>query len=314
MRNRGETSFGGLMSMLAGALLFVGIGSYIFWPGEMVFVGGEFYSLVLRYAALYRFTYLTLAASALASLAAVLAIKDLLHPDERGLMRWTSLLALIGFAVSAVNFPYVQSQVIQQARNYRDQHISYNGIGLFLDKDSDGNITLAPYPDGPAARAGIQTGDVLVKMDGQALPAGASLDAISAQMQMAQDTVGLTVRSGDQAERDVVLARDVVRIWDVAVQKSLQASGLPNLDPNYLIGFGLPGLWLLILNTRALRQKSLPGLLAGLGLASGLAYWLFVAGFLTDISALMMAGQFGGLALGPIWFIWMGIRLRQRQA
>jgi carboxyl-terminal processing protease len=42
---------------------------------------------------------------------------------------------------------------------------SYGGIGVRLGRDAEGNILLYPFPDGPAAKAGIQEGDHLLAVD-----------------------------------------------------------------------------------------------------------------------------------------------------
>src|SRR5690554_823795 len=48
---------------------------------------------------------------------------------------------------------------------------SYGGIGVDLMQDSEGRWLLYPYPDSPAARAGVLEGDWLVAVDGtQILP------------------------------------------------------------------------------------------------------------------------------------------------
>jgi carboxyl-terminal processing protease len=41
----------------------------------------------------------------------------------------------------------------------------FGGIGANVRRDNDGRIVLSPFPDRPAAQAGVQEGDVLVKID-----------------------------------------------------------------------------------------------------------------------------------------------------
>ncbi len=41
----------------------------------------------------------------------------------------------------------------------------FGGIGASVRRENDGRIVLSPFPDRPAAQAGVQEGDVLVKID-----------------------------------------------------------------------------------------------------------------------------------------------------
>ncbi len=41
----------------------------------------------------------------------------------------------------------------------------FGGIGASVRREADGRIVLSPFPDRPAAQAGVQEGDVLVKVD-----------------------------------------------------------------------------------------------------------------------------------------------------
>ncbi len=41
----------------------------------------------------------------------------------------------------------------------------FGGIGASLRRESDGRVVLSPFPDRPAAQAGVKEGDVLIKID-----------------------------------------------------------------------------------------------------------------------------------------------------
>lgn len=45
----------------------------------------------------------------------------------------------------------------------------FGGIGANVRRDADGHVVLSPFPDRPAAQAGVQEGDVLVKVDDTAI-------------------------------------------------------------------------------------------------------------------------------------------------
>jgi carboxyl-terminal processing protease len=55
----------------------------------------------------------------------------------------------------------------------------FGGIGSTLRRETDGRIVLSPFPDRPAAQAGVQEGDVLVKVDAHAITPDLNFDAIS---------------------------------------------------------------------------------------------------------------------------------------
>ncbi|MDE3091177.1 MAG: DUF4386 family protein [Chloroflexota bacterium] len=100
---------------------------------------------------------------------------------------------------------------------------------------------------------------------------------------------------------------------DAAMKTALVATQADMaLDPQGWLGFGAVGLWVLVVSVLALRGTALPKLLAYDGIAVGVAYWLVVAGYVLGIETLIaIAAGLGGVILGPIWYIWIGLRLRQ---
>jgi hypothetical protein len=85
---------------------------------------------------------------------------------------------------------------------------------------------------------------------------------------------------------------------------------LTGLDVNGWFRFGAIGLWLLAVNLLALRTGAWPKLLAYVGIAGAVAYFLVLAGNTFGPDALILIGAgAGGIILGPIWYIWMGLRL-----
>lgn len=83
------------------------------------------------------------------------------------------------------------------------------GLPLAADQhDADGILVTAVDPDGPAAAAGIERGDVILSIDGQPVATGRDLVEALAAAEAAQ--VNLTVKHGDDV-RDQVVAID--RVW-----------------------------------------------------------------------------------------------------
>jgi hypothetical protein len=61
-----------------------------------------------------------------------------------------------------------------------------------------------------------------------------------------------------------------------------------------------------------LRSGTWPKLLAYVGVATAIAYFLIVVGLALNLATLLeIAAGVGGVILAPIWFIWMGLKLRR---
>ncbi len=100
---------------------------------------------------------------------------------------------------------------------------------------------------------------------------------------------------------------------DAAMKATLAATQADlGLDPQGWLGFGGVGLWVLVVSLLALRGNALPKPHAYVGIAVAVAYWLVVAGYVLGAEMLIaIAAGLGGVILGPIWYIWAGLRLRQ---
>jgi hypothetical protein len=81
-------------------------------------------------------------------------------------------------------------------------------INTTLEQDAQGNIVLTPYENGEAAQAGIQTGDVLTKINDTPLQAGTSVDtAIELLRGKVGEEVKLAVRNSSGSEKTVSIVR-----------------------------------------------------------------------------------------------------------
>lgn len=107
------------------------------------------------------------------------------------------------------------------------------------------------------------------------------------------------------------LARAYVE-GDAVTKTVIELSGPFSLDPQGWLGFGAVGLWVFVVSLLALRAGSWPKLLAYVGIATAVAYWLIVVGFVFNQEMLFTLGAaLGGIILAPIWYIWVGLRSRQ---
>lgn len=76
---------------------------------------------------------------------------------------------------------------------------TYGGIGVQLQRSENGALILYPFPDGPAAAAGIQEGDILMAVNGTPIDITVQQDAVD-QMLRGE------VREGNGAELSVIQA------------------------------------------------------------------------------------------------------------
>jgi len=98
---------------------------------------------------------------------------------------------------------------------------------------------------------------------------------------------------------------------DAAVKAALTVPGaVQSLDPQDWLRFGAVGVWVLVVSLLALRGGAWPQPLAWLGIGVALVYWVFVVGQVVQSQTLILVGV-GGAIIAPIWYIWLGLRLRQ---
>jgi hypothetical protein len=100
---------------------------------------------------------------------------------------------------------------------------------------------------------------------------------------------------------------------DAVVKAALTVpSALPGLDPQAWLRLGAIGLWVLVVSLLALRSGIWPRPLTYLGIAVTIVYWLIVASNFLQIQLFtaIVAGV-GLVILTPIWYIWLGLRLRK---
>lgn len=121
-----------------------------------------------------------------------------------------------------------------------------------------------------------------------------------------------------------VTAIDFFKVWaiqvyraeifvnsDASTRAAISATS-DGLDPQGWLSFGMVGAWVLAVSLLALRENAWPKSLSYVGIALASIYWLIVVGNVFDIGILLsIAAALGGVVLAPIWYILVGIRLRQ---
>ena len=92
----------------------------------------------------------------------------------------------------------------------------YGGIGIHIGQRNGVLMVIAPIEDTPAFRAGLQSGDMITKIDGESTVNMTLRDAVSRMRGAKGESVVLAiVGSGDTEPRDVEIVRDVIEVASV---------------------------------------------------------------------------------------------------
>ncbi len=86
----------------------------------------------------------------------------------------------------------------------------YSGIGAYLSRGEDRRVHLVPFEEGPAAKAGVLEGDILIAVDFELIEEDTSLESIQAMVRgPVGTTVTLTLAPRSPADDSLII--DVVR-------------------------------------------------------------------------------------------------------
>lgn len=104
--------------------------------------------------------------------------------------------------------PYSQYLTAEEfARFQKLQTPEYSGVGMEIARDQNGRVTCLPYPQGPAARAGVRSGDMLLKVDGQRVSRLTLIAVATLIRGKAGDPVTLTLKAEGGKPRKVKVVR-----------------------------------------------------------------------------------------------------------
>ena len=247
---------------------------------------------------------------ALLAIAVVYAVADIVRPASPAVVRWTTTIAVIGFAVVAVQTLLLQDELPDLARAHERLDQEVEGLGLALLKDRAGNLTVHPYPR-QSPPEGVTDGDVLVAIDGAPLAKGTSGGEASDRVGRAGQSVTLTLRTGQQEPRDVTLTKGRHRFLELSTREALLIIGTTDIDPDSWMTFGTVGAWFLIVNWLALRRRLLPWYLPYFGLAAGIAYLMVLVDSVAELPgmALLSIAAAAAIVIAPVWFTWIGLIL-----
>jgi carboxyl-terminal processing protease len=132
-----------------------------------------------------------------------------------------------------LNDPYT-TFVEPQPRELERDHMrgSFGGIGVDIWYNAESQMVLSPYPDSPAAEAGVLEGDILLALDGEQITNETTIDDVRAHLHGEQDTqVVLTLMrlDGDGSPTpsfDLAITRGEIRVPSVTWRVLDQASSI----------------------------------------------------------------------------------------
>jgi carboxyl-terminal processing protease len=117
---------------------------------------------------------------------------------------------------------YMDEQEFREAR--ADIAGEFGGLGLQISGEGGVPKVISPIDGTPAARAGLQPGDLIVSVDGKSTQ-GTSLDVIVRSLRgKPGTTVKVTISRGTEAPFDVTLTRSIIQVQ--SVKAKLAAPGI----------------------------------------------------------------------------------------
>jgi carboxyl-terminal processing protease len=117
---------------------------------------------------------------------------------------------------------YMSEQEYQEMQD--DTAGEFAGIGAELTRNDSHPVVVSPIDDTPAARAGIQAGDIILRIDGQITEGMSLKDVVTALRGPADTKVKITVARKSEPPFEVTLTRAVIKV--VSVKSQLQANAI----------------------------------------------------------------------------------------
>lgn len=116
--------------------------------------------------------------------------------------------------VGALKDPYTVFMPASEAQRFeQDIRGEFSGIGAEIGKKNSDIIVVAPLKGTPAERAGVKSGDVILKVDGESMVGMTVEEAVQRIRGPKGTTVILTVlREGMNGPEDISVVRDTIQI------------------------------------------------------------------------------------------------------
>jgi carboxyl-terminal processing protease len=123
--------------------------------------------------------------------------------------------------VAALNDPYSVYFNAEAAKEFKSEiQGNFEGIGAEVGLKEDQLVIIAPLPGSPAELAGLRSGDEILAIDGTQTNGLLLDEAVDRLRGQKGTTVTILARTDDQAERTVVVTRDVIQVRSVTVSRA----------------------------------------------------------------------------------------------
>ncbi len=127
--------------------------------------------------------------------------------------------------VSAVGDPYtVFFEPVTSKKFQEEISGSFGGVGMEIAVKNEVLTVVAPLPDTPAARANVQAGDKVLKIDGEPTIGTSAEEAVTKIRGKVGTKVTITFAGSDNKVRDVILTRAIIKVPTV-VWKMIDQGG-----------------------------------------------------------------------------------------
>jgi carboxyl-terminal processing protease len=140
------------------------------------------------------------------------------YVDQTATQPQTLAYGTIGGMISSLgdtgHSTFLTPQQVQQQNDYEQGKLQ--GIGVEVQEKNGQVVIAAPFDGSPAQKAGLRSGDIILKVNGQAV--NNVSDAVKLVLGPAGTSVTLTIQSPTGTNRDVTIVRAVINIVSVTWQ------------------------------------------------------------------------------------------------
>ncbi len=166
--------------------------------------------------------------------------------------------------VQALDDPYSQYLTIEEYKEMNEQTSgSFGGIGVVVTPGEDNLITVvSPIKDTPGERAGIKTGDKIIKVDGQEFTGETMEKAVKVMKGEPKTKVTLTIKREQVDGKDEIIDLEIVR--EIIKLETVESSIVDNIGYIHISSFDKQTHGDFVKELKKLEQRGVKGLVIDL--------------------------------------------------